>query len=285
MKERVLNGIFVINKHQGVTSRTIDNLIMKKFKTRKVGHLGTLDPLATGLLIVALNEATKTLSFYEDETKTYEATFELGRLTSTLDLEGEVTFSEQVKPFPDEKVFAAVNSFQGKINQTPPLASALKVDGKRLYEYARENKQVKIKEREVEILAITLLDYSFPKFTIRAKVSKGTYIRTLGLDIAKKLGTVATTTNLVRTEVGKFSLSDAVTVSEVTTSDLKSVDSLLENYPKITIEEQQLPLIMNGRALKHDYSGDFVTIYYGSKLLAIYEWRSSMYFAKRGFNL
>lgn len=285
MVERVTNGIFLVNKHAGVTSRRIDNLVMKKFKLKKVGHLGTLDPLATGLLIVAVNEATKTLPFYEDAPKTYEATFKLGLLTSTLDLEGEVLSEESVAEISLEKLQNVIAKFQGVIKQTPPIASALKVDGKRLYEYAREGKTVKIKAREVEVYELVLLDYSFPTFKVRAKVSKGTYIRTLGQDIAQALGTNATTITLERTAVGKYSVADATSFESMTLNDLKAVDLLLEHLPKITVTEAELPLITNGRAYEHEKIGNFVTIYFAERLLAIYEWKNDMYYAKRGFNL
>lgn len=285
MVERATNGIFLINKHAGVTSRRIDNLIMKKFNLKKVGHLGTLDPLATGLLIVAVNEATKTLPFYEEVPKTYEATFKLGLLTSTLDLEGEVLAAENVPKITLEVLQNTIRKFQGVIKQTPPIASALKVGGKRLYEYAREGKEVKIKEREVEVYELLLLDYSFPTFKVRAKVSKGTYIRTLGQDIARALGTNATTVELERTEVGKYSVNAATSFESLTIDDIKPVDWLLESIPKITIKEHELPLITSGRAFKHENIGNFVTIYFAERLLALYEWKNDMYYAKRGFNL
>ncbi|HZJ89461.1 MAG TPA: tRNA pseudouridine(55) synthase TruB [Bacilli bacterium] len=285
MAEQVTNGIFLINKHAGVTSRRIDNLVMKKFNLKKVGHLGTLDPLATGLLIVAVNEATKTLPFYEDAPKTYEATFKFGLLTSTLDLEGEVLEEEEVTEIPLGALESAIAKFRGVIKQTPPIASALKVDGKRLYEYAREGQTVKIKAREVEVYELELLDYTFPTFKIRAKVSKGTYIRTLGQDIAQALGTNATTVTLERTHVGKYSVSDANSFENLTINDLKAVDLLLEAMPKISVSAAEVPLITNGRAYKHENKGNFVTIYYAERLLAIYEWKNAMYYAKRGFNL
>lgn len=285
MNNKVLNGIFVINKHEGVTSRYIDNFVQRRFNVKKVGHLGTLDPLASGLLVIALNEATKTLQFYEDAPKEYIATFKFGLLTSTLDLEGEVLEENDIAQISNDKLSAVLQRFIGETVQTPPMTSALKVDGKRLYEYARENKSVKIKERTVTVHTLELLDFSFPYFTIKTKVSKGTYIRTLGNDIAAKLGTVATTVKLQRTAVGTITLHEAVTIAELALVHLQPTDYLLKQLPRINVGVHEAIDIKNGKVLKHAFVGTFVTIYTDEKLLAVYVWKDTHYAAKRGFNL
>lgn len=282
----MINGYIVINKEVGMSSRKVDNFLSKLFKTKKCGHLGTLDPLASGVLPVFFGEGTKAIPFLENSQKEYVTTFKLGLLTSTLDLEGEIKEEVEVSPFSQEEVINALISFTGTIKQTPPLASALKVDGKPLYEYMREGKEVKIKEREVEVYELELLSYNHPYFSVRALVSKGTYIRTLGNDIANRLGTFATTTKLERTLSAPFKLSEAVKLDEVTSSDIRDVNSALSHIPSLTIFDKDMFLLTNGQPLKLESIEPLVRVLNKEgRLLALYEKSGEIYQSVRGFNL
>ena len=177
-------------------------------KREKVGHTGTLDPFATGLLIVMTGKDTKKCQEYLKKDKTYEATICLGKTSTTGDVEGEITEISEVKPSKAE-VEKAVQSYQGKITQKLPAYSAVKVDGERAYKLARRGVEVEMPEREVEVYAIEVLDYNYPELKIRAHVSSGTYIRTLGEDIGKKLGVGGYLTALRRTKTGIYGIENA----------------------------------------------------------------------------
>lgn len=177
-------------------------------KRPKVGHAGTLDPLATGLLIILVGDYCKKASEYSKLDKTYEVELKLGETSTTDDAEGEITPVNTRKPSEDE-VLEAINSFVGAISQVPPIFSAIKVDGKRAYKLAREGKQPEMKARPVTIYAITEIHYDYPKISFTTEVSSGTYIRSLVRDLGEKLGTGAYMTNLRRTKVADFSIEDA----------------------------------------------------------------------------
>ena len=201
------NGLIFIDKQVGMTSRDVDFQIMKIFGTKKVGHLGTLDPFASGLLVVGVNEGTKLLSAFEESEKTYEAELILGKKTNTGDLTGEVVEEKDVPEIDDRLINVTLKTFLGKSTQTPPMYSAIKVNGRPLYSYARNNETVDVADREIEIRQIALLKYykEEKKIHFFVTVSKGTYIRTLGEDIAEKLGTVGYLKNLRRLAVNNIS--------------------------------------------------------------------------------
>ena len=200
------NGLIFIDKQVGMTSRDVDFQIMKIFGTKKVGHLGTLDPFASGLLVVGVNEGTKLLSAFEESEKTYEAELILGKKTNTGDLTGEVVEEKDVPEIDDRLINVTLKTFLGKSTQTPPMYSAIKVNGRPLYSYARNNETVDVADREIEIRQIALLKYykEEKKIHFFVTVSKGTYIRTLGEDIAEKLGTVGYLKNLRRLAVNNI---------------------------------------------------------------------------------
>lgn len=284
---RTINsGILLVNKEAGVTSRQVGNLVSKRLGIKKVGHLGTLDPFATGLLIFALNEGTKVLPFLEDQTKTYVATFKLGYLTSTLDPEGDVLIDEEIAAFSEPKVSQTLKSFVGEITQVPPLTSAIKVAGKRLYEYAHRGESIDVPERQVFIHNLKLIDYIHPFLKIEAEVSKGTYIRTLGEDIAKKLGTHATTVALERTHHGTFFLKDAKKIDDVTLEDIISPSQALAFLPIFKADERLIIDVRNGKdvELKHDAPLLQIHDHYGV-LHALCRKNGLKYTPIRGFNL
>ena len=213
-----MDGIIVINKPIGCTSYNIVYRVKKIFK-EKVGHTGTLDPLATGVLPILIGKGTKLSSYLMEHDKEYIATLKLGKKTDTLDAEGEVIEEREVDDniFNKDKIDEVLNKFIGKIEQIPPLYSAIKVNGKKLYEYARNGQNVEVKPRQVEIYKINLLNIDKEQKEIKFKVncSKGTYIRTLCLDIAEKLGSIGYMSSLQRTRVGRFKLEDAITIDEL----------------------------------------------------------------------
>jgi tRNA pseudouridine55 synthase len=207
------SGIVLIDKPSGMSSfgvvarvrRQLSQLAGKKVK---VGHTGTLDPFATGLMIVVVGQYTKRAGEFSKLDKTYEATVRLGQTSSTGDPEGEITEVNNQKPS-REDIEAVVGDFKGQIQQIPPAFSAIKIDGQRAYKLAREGKEVSMPERTVTIHTLEITDYNYPELKITCNVSSGTYIRTLAEDIGKKLKTGAYTTALRRTTVGKWSITDA----------------------------------------------------------------------------
>ncbi len=213
-----MDGIIVINKPIGCTSYNIVYRVKKIFK-EKVGHTGTLDPLATGVLPILIGKGTKLSNYLMEHDKEYIATLKLGKKTDTLDAEGEVIEEREVDDniFNKDKIDEVLNKFIGKIEQIPPLYSAIKVNGKKLYEYARNGQNVEVKPRQVEIYKINLLNIDKEQKEIKFKVncSKGTYIRTLCLDIAEKLGSIGYMSSLQRTRVGRFKIENSVTIDEL----------------------------------------------------------------------
>ncbi|HKM02405.1 MAG TPA: tRNA pseudouridine(55) synthase TruB [Bacilli bacterium] len=282
----MINGVFLIDKDCQTTSRKLDNQVGRKFSIKKVGHVGTLDPLATGLMLVAVNEGTKAIPYMEDSSKEYIATFKLGLLTTTLDLEGEVVRDDVVKEFSKDDLLATIDSFLGKITQIPPLTSAIKVDGVPLYKYAHAKIDFDVPPRIVEIFSIELLDYQHPNFTIKTSVSSGTYIRTLGNDIAHKLHTVATTINLRRTKVGNFKIEDAKKLENVESFDIINIDKFLAHIPTVILDENQGKLALVGAQILLESDEERVQVIYDGKLLAIYQKiEEQAYKCLRGFNL
>lgn len=212
------DGILLIDKPNGMTSFGVVARVRRVLSQQaghkvKVGHTGTLDPFATGLLILCIGKETKNAMEYTKLDKVYEATIRLGRTSTTGDPEGEVTDSSDHQPSLDE-VKSAAARFVGEITQRPPIYSAIKVDGQRAYDLARQGKEVEIPERNVTIYNLEIIDYTYPELRIRTHVSSGTYIRTLAEDIGKALGTGAYCTQLRRTKVSDWDVANAQTLAE-----------------------------------------------------------------------
>lgn len=282
----MLNGVFLIDKELGVTSRALDNRIGKLFKIKKVGHVGTLDPLATGLMLVAVGEGTKAIPFMEDARKEYVATFKLGMLTTTLDLEGEVVTDDLLPELDLTFLQSVLDKFKGKISQIPPLTSAIKVGGVPLYKYAHKKIDFEVPAREVEIFELELIAYEHPYFTIRTLVSSGTYIRTLGNDIAKLCGTFATTTALRRTKVGTFSVNQAKVIENLGEDDIITIGEFLTHIPSVEINADQFNKVKVGAQISLNTQEVVVKVYYQGKLLALYTKTEEQTFkCLRGFNL
>lgn len=252
-----MNGIICINKKQDITSFGVCSKLRGILGEKKVGHTGTLDPMAEGVLPVMLGGATRFLNFLPESDKGYRASFVLGKTTDTLDITGNVTAEYEVGATEDD-VLNALDSFRGRIMQTPPMYSAVSINGKRLYELARQGIEVERNEREIEIKSLELAGIENGEYVIDVFCSKGTYIRSLIDDIGKKLGCGAVMTSLVRTSAMGFSLENCVTLDELQKRKNEGVgfndillplDKALAVYDKITVSPAQSVRFKNGGAL------------------------------------
>ncbi len=248
----LVSGVLIINKHEGVTSHKIISSCRKLFDTRQVGHTGTLDPMATGVLPVLIGRAVKASDYLMMHDKEYVAEMKLGLTTDTEDITGEVlTTSDKIPP--EKEVLEVCRSFVGKIMQVPPMYSAIKVGGRKLVDIAREGGEVEREAREVEIYSLTPEKVSDDTYKMRVVCSKGTYIRTLCADIGKKLGCGAVMSSLVRTRTGNFTLADAVTVDELDNMTFeerlklpKPVESLFTELQSVNVVDYYAKLIRGG---------------------------------------
>jgi tRNA pseudouridine55 synthase len=211
----MFEGILLIDKSDGMTSFDVIRRLKRLFSTKqKIGHAGTLDPFATGLLIITLGKCTKLFDSFQLMPKEYRVTSEFGFETDTYDITGEETFKCK-KEILEKNLLKSMEKFKGEIMQVPPNFSAKKIGGKRAYELARKKEDFKLEPKQVNIYSLELLNFEFPKFEIRVKCSKGTYIRSLVVDIARDLGTYATPVSLRRESIGKYSVEDAKTVGNI----------------------------------------------------------------------
>ncbi|MDO8734623.1 MAG: tRNA pseudouridine(55) synthase TruB [Elusimicrobiota bacterium] len=210
-----MKNVLLIEKPSGITSYDVIRILKKKLHPKKIGHAGTLDPLASGLLIVLIDEATKQSEKFMGMAKRYRVEMHLGIKTDTGDVDGKITQKSDIPELNREKIEKILIKFEGRIKQTPPIYSAIKYKGKKLYEYARAGIKVKIKPRFVEIKKIKLLNFNRETIELRVDCSKGTYIRTLVEDIAKKLKTVAVTSCLVRERIGNYTLIKAIKLEDL----------------------------------------------------------------------
>lgn len=250
-----MNGILIVNKPKGYTSRDIVNIISKKLNTKKVGHTGTLDPIAEGLLVVPIGRALKISELLTSEKKEYIAKVILGYETDMLDITGK-EIKRNIPNVDKDKLIEVLNSFIGKYNQEVPMYSAVKVNGRKLYEYARSNIQITPPSKIVEIYSISLLEGPIYKddtveFTMKCEVSKGTYIRSLIRDIAYKLSTYGTMKELIRTKQGSFLLEDAFTLEDIQKDNYKllSIKEALPNIKITKIDDKTLKQVKNGMVL------------------------------------
>lgn len=250
-----MNGIIVIDKPKDYTSRDIVNIVSKKLNTKKVGHTGTLDPLATGVLVLPIGRALKVSELLTSNTKEYIAEVILGYETDMLDITG-TEIKRNIPNVTKEELLKVLKSYIGKYNQEVPLYSAVKVGGRKLYEYARSGTPVTPPSKEVEVYSLELIsDLKHIKgaveFTIRCEVSKGTYIRSLIRDIAYSLNTYGTMKNLIRTRQGIFTLKDAYTLKDIEENNYKllSIKECLPNIKTTVIEELLLTKVKNGMVL------------------------------------
>lgn len=244
-----MDGVIIINKPKGYTSNDVVQKVRKALNTKKVGHAGTLDPLATGVLPILVGKGTKLSKYLIEHDKTYIATVTLGEKKSTGDLEGETIEIKEVENITQNLIEQTLSIFLGKQKQLPPMYSAIKKDGKKLYEYAREGIEVERNPREIEIKDIKLLAYEKNTITFEVSCSKGTYIRTLCEDIAQRLGTVGYMSDLKRTRVNQFTIEDAVDLENI--NKFISIEEIFNDKEFIKLDNQKLPLFLNGVLLTY----------------------------------
>ena len=265
------NGILIINKDKDYTSRDVVNVISKEFGTKKAGHNGTLDPLATGVLVICLNRYTKLNKLLASNEKEYIAEVTLGIKTDTLDIEGTVLEKKETYINKND-LEKALQKFVGDYEQEVPIYSAIKVNGKKLYEYARSGEEVILPKKKVTIKKIELLDFEGDKFTFKCLVSKGTYIRSLIRDILDDLGVIGTMSNLTRTKQGIFAIKDAYSLEEVRKGNYKllNIKDVLD-IDKVTVSNDLKFKILNGNKIKGNYSDMVLFLDEDGRELAIYK--------------
>ena len=269
------SGLLVVNKPKNVTSRDVVNEVSKIFKTKKIGHTGTLDPIATGVLVLTINKATKLSEIITSEEKVYQAEVILGIKTDTLDITGNV-LEECDTYYKKEDIINTLNSFIGSYNQEVPIYSAVKINGKKLYEYARNNEVVTLPKRMVTIKEIKIdeLNYIDNKtvFKFTCKVSKGTYIRSLINDIAFKLNTIGTMKNLIRIEQGNFNIKDSYTLEDIKNNNYKiiPIKEALKDYFTIRVDKDLKFKVMNGQILDNIYNKEYV-LFIDDDVIALYK--------------
>ena len=285
----MLHGILNVYKEKGYTSHDVVAKLRGIVGQKKIGHTGTLDPDAEGVLPVCLGKATKVCDLLTDKDKTYRAVLLLGKTTNTQDLTGEVLNESDTCFLNEKEVETAIQGFVGEYRQIPPMYSALKVNGKKLYELAREGKVIERKARTVYIREIRILSIELPRVTMEVTCSKGTYIRTLCQDIGEKLGVGGCMKSLLRTQVGRFSLEDSKTLQNI--QELKEngsleqilipVDSLFEDYRRVQVDKKQEPLLYNGNMFYMEgqkdvpYDEEMVRVYdCDGKFVAIYRYNA-----------
>lgn len=266
-----MNGILVVNKEKGYTSRDVVNIVSKVLNTKKVGHTGTLDPIAEGVLVLTIGKCTKLCDYLTSNYKEYIAEFELGYETDTLDNTGKVlkTIEKQVS---EEDIVNVVNSFVGIYNQEVPKYSAVKINGKKLYEYARNEEEISLPSRLVDIKNIEVIDVG-KVIKIKCMVSKGTYIRSLIRDIGVKLGTYATMTSLLRTKQGMFDIENSYKLDDIKNGTYKliTVEEIFKEYPKVYLDENSHKKVSNGCVLDNKYDSAYILFYYRDSLVSIYK--------------
>ncbi len=266
-----MDGIILVNKESGMTSRDVVNKVCHILNTKKVGHTGTLDPMATGVLVLAINKGLKIVNEITSLDKEYEAEITLGINTDTLDITGNTLSTKEVN-VTNEDIDKVLNSFIGDYDMEVPIYSAIKVNGKKLYEYARNNEEVDIPVHKVKIYELKRTsDIKDNKFSIKCKVSKGTYIRSLVRDISKELGTVGVMSKLNRTKQGKFDIKNCYTLEEIKNGNYKliSIKDVID-LPTVEIPDNLYKKIINGNKIEDIYNYEKVLFEKDNRIIAIY---------------
>lgn len=234
MNQDNLDGVLLVDKASGMTSHDVVAIVRRRLNTKKVGHCGTLDPLATGLLIIVLGRGTKIQDLLMAEDKEYVGTMKLGVMTDSQDADGQVTETREVANYPREQIDAAFAKFHGDFYQLPPMVSAIKKEGVPLYKLARQGKTVEREPRFVHVYGHEIKDVRLPEIDFRVVCSKGFYVRTYAFDIGNELGCGAHLQQLRRTKSGKFTLEHAVTVNDIQTLDAANIRGRILNLPTVS---------------------------------------------------
>ncbi len=283
-----MDGVLIVNKPNGITSHDVVSIVRKLLQTKKVGHVGTLDPIADGVLVVCINHGTKIASFLESDDKIYECTVRLGISTDTFDITGNTIEERKDFIIDNDKIDQILASFLGKMEQVPPIYSAIKVNGKKLYQYAREGKEVELKPRSIEIFSIRRCSELFEEdqylhFKFIVHVSKGTYIRSIVNDLGIRLNIPCTMSRLTRVKSGNFSIENSYTINDIKEGKyhlINLVDSL--SLEKINVKNNQelITKIQNGMKLGlkvFEEKKNIFAFIIDDKLLAIYEYNDEKF--------
>ncbi|MGY3775865.1 tRNA pseudouridine(55) synthase TruB [Helcococcus sueciensis] len=249
-------GILVINKSENMTSHDVVAILRKKLNMKRIGHTGTLDPMATGVLPICIENSTRISEYIMNQGKSYIATLKFGESTTTYDSEGEITNISDNVSFTSDEINKVLKTFLGDISQTPPIYSAIKVNGKKLYEYARDNEKIEIKSRKVTVYDIKLLEIKNEFAKIYINCSKGTYIRSIIHDLGIKLNSYAHMTELIRTRVGHFDLENSIDISKIDSYSLEdlensliSINDALYNFESIEVTKIIRDRLVNGQRI------------------------------------
>jgi tRNA pseudouridine55 synthase len=280
-----MDGVVVLDKPAGMTSHDVVDAIRDRLGTRKVGHAGTLDPDATGVLLIGVGRATRFLSYAQDAPKSYRAGARFGVVTSTQDASGEV-LEERDAVVEREDVERELKRFLGTIEQVPPMVSAIKVEGERLYKKARRGEEVERAARRVTIYTLELVEFEpgvGPQATLDIRCSSGTFVRTLIHDLGSALGCGAHMTSLRRTEAGGFTDADAIGLDDVSADNLRPLLDAVRVLPRLDLDDDQASDVEHGRALKVPFEADaeHIAMVHGDSLRAVYKPREGMLVADR----
>lgn len=263
------NGVLLIDKPAGFTSRDIVNQVGKIFHTKKIGHTGTLDPMATGVLILCIGSYTKLVDNLTSKNKEYIAVMQLGLLNDTLDTTGK-TLKEESVNLDEDKIYAAFKNFPREYNQEVPSYSAVKINGKKLYEYAREGISIHLPKRMVSIYSLEILSIDNNEVTFKTCVSKGTYIRSLIRDLGTSLKTYASMRSLRRVSQGAFAIDKCLKISDVTeNTSLLTLDDLF-SYPHFSLNDTEYQKVLNGNKLSLNSESLYLLLTYQNKTIALY---------------
>lgn len=269
----IINGLIVVNKPEGYTSRDVVNKLNHIFGTKKIGHTGTLDPIATGVLVCCIGSYTKLVNHLTSYDKEYIAEIKLGIKTDTGDITGNVIEEDYSYDVNSDMILKVFKEFPKTYNQVVPKYSAVKINGKKLYEYARENIDIELPKREVNIYSLELLEFNNGIIKFKTKVSKGTYIRSLIEDLCIKLNVLGTMNSLIRTKQGNFDINMAVDLFDIDehTHLLKTEEFLDVNT--YTLNKKLYDLVINGNMLKISISNGYYNLVYNNELIALYEFK------------
>jgi len=271
-----MDGVILVDKSKGISSFGVVSKIKKYLKTRDVGHCGTLDPMAEGLMVICVNKALKIAKYLTEDRKTYIAKVKLGETTPTLDVEGEIVERKEVPFFSEEKIKEILSTFLGKSEQIPPIYSAIQINGKRLYEYARNNEKVVVPPRSIEIYNIEFIAYKNNEIEFSVDCSKGTYIRTLCADIAARLDTIGYMTYLRRIKAGIFDIKNSSTLENIENGEYKIVsikDALLNvGFDCFVASDDEKKMIKDGRTISRKLENKTLYIDENESALAMYEY-------------
>lgn len=273
----MISGILNVNKEVGISSNKCVGLVKKALNTKKVGHTGTLDLEADGVLPIVIGKATRVSDFLMDEKKEYITEAIFGSRTDTLDWSGQVV-EESSKTFTKDELISEMENFTGQIIQIPPMYSAIKINGTKMYDLARKGIEVERKTRKVTIYGLKLIDFDFPKATFKITCSKGTYIRTLIDDLGEALGSFAYVNKLTRSKVGDFVIEEAISSADLLEMDkeeilsrIKPVDYALKDYKEIRLDKSYFKQATNGMTMRVDdiYSDDLIRVYVDDKFIGL----------------